>query len=230
MDPQEIETKEFFVALRGYDRDEVDAYLKEIAEEHRRVVAELEARLAAQPVESEDPLEHLGANITNVLRTAKESAATILSEAERDAEELTLAAQIDADDIRMQAQRDADEIRAAARTEAEAIRATARAEADGVHAELEAQRAAAQDEAESIVAAARERAAAMEAEAEHLGRQRALSAADEATARLADVIRQQDHVRGRLIETTEEIQLALLALGDPAGEAMEVVRQAVLDR
>ena len=228
MDPQEIEAKEFFVALRGYDRDEVDAYLREIAEEHRRVLDELETR-AAPTAEDEDPFEHLGANITNVLRTARDSAASIVADAERDAEELALAAQIDADNIRMQAQREAEEIRTSAHGEAEAIVAAAKARDDAMNAEAEALRAAAQDEAEATVAAARERATAIEAEAEHLGRQRAVAAADEAAARLADVIRQQDHVRGRLIETSEEIQLALLALGDPAGEATETIRQAVLE-
>ena len=228
MDPQEIEAKEFFVALRGYDRDEVDAFLREIAEEHRQLLAELDARAEVEP--PEDPLEHLGSNITNILRTANESAATIVADAERDAEEISLSAQIEADDIRMQAQREAEEIRAAATAEAETIIAAAQQRAEATHAEADNLRAMAQEEADDVIAAARERATAIEAEAEHLGRQRAFAAADDATNRLAEAIRQQDHVRGRLIETTEEIQLALLALGDPTGEATETIRQAVFER
>ena len=227
MDPQEIEAKEFFIALRGYDRDEVDAYLREIAEEHRRVLDELETR--AVPTADEDPYAHLGAEVTNILRTARDSAASIVADAERDAEELALSAQIDADDIRTRAQREAEEIRNAAHGEAEAIVAAAKERADAMNAEAEALRATAQQEVEATVAAARERAATIETEAEHLGRQRAVAAADEAAARLADVIRQQEHVRGRLIETSEEIQLALLALGDPDGEASETIRQAILE-
>ena len=182
MNPQEIQGREFLVGIRGYDRDEVDAFLAQLAEEHGRVLAELEALRAATPEET-DPLEELGANVTAVLRSANEAAATITAEAE---ELLELA------------RREADELRAA------------------THAE-----------AERIVAEAQERARAAEAAGEARGRERAAEAVEAASGLLDDIRRKQELVRARLAETSDEIQLALLALGDPVGEPVVDVSERV---
>jgi DivIVA domain-containing protein len=42
MDPEDIESRDFFVGLRGYDRGEVQEFLAEVAAEHRAVLAELD--------------------------------------------------------------------------------------------------------------------------------------------------------------------------------------------
>jgi DivIVA domain-containing protein len=91
--PHEIENKRFVVALRGYQTDEVDAFLRAVAADYR---AALEA--ARNGNQSAD----LVADIERVLGSSREAA-------EREAAEMRAAAE-----------RDAAEIRAAVESEAEA--------------------------------------------------------------------------------------------------------------
>jgi DivIVA domain-containing protein len=49
--PEELESERFLVALRGYDKDEVDAFLKEVATDQRQLLQRLEkaSHTAADP-------------------------------------------------------------------------------------------------------------------------------------------------------------------------------------
>lgn len=84
MTPEEIETAEFFVAMRGYERVEVRALLKTLAAERR----ELERRLAERDsgeAPAVDPIDELGRHVAAIVYSARESARAILDDAERDA-------------------------------------------------------------------------------------------------------------------------------------------------
>jgi DivIVA domain-containing protein len=87
VNPEQIESAEFFVGMRGYERAEVRAFLAATAAEHRALlerVAELESRPAApEPPPQVDPAEELGQHVAAILRTARESARALLADAER---------------------------------------------------------------------------------------------------------------------------------------------------
>ena len=89
--PHEIENKRFVVALRGYQTDEVEAFLRAVAADYR-------AALEAQQVSTPD---HLIAEIERVMRKTRE-------EAEREAAEIRAAAEQEAAEIRAAARREAD--------------------------------------------------------------------------------------------------------------------------
>lgn len=88
MSPEQIAGKRFVVALRGYDRDEVDAFLKEVADE----VAGL---LSGEPPGGEQPghaapveapsggLEHFAEEIDTLIRSAVRVAGDIRARAEQ---------------------------------------------------------------------------------------------------------------------------------------------------
>ena len=65
--PDELENKRFVAALRGYDKDEVDAYLRELAQELR----EAQAAMATATREArQDPYEDLGREVAAIARAA----------------------------------------------------------------------------------------------------------------------------------------------------------------
>jgi DivIVA domain-containing protein len=90
----EIEQKKFVVALRGYQTDEVEAFLRAVAADYRAALADV---------------DH-----------ARDEAREAANRPEAELAELRLAAETEADEIRAQARRDAHEIREAAYREAEA--------------------------------------------------------------------------------------------------------------
>jgi DivIVA domain-containing protein len=108
--PHEIEHKKFVVALRGYQTDEVDAFLRAVAADYRAL---LEEGSAPEPARSE-PTSVL-AEIERVMGTARE-------QAEHEAAE-----------IRRAAEADADAIRAAANAEAEAVFTEIARQAEELH-------------------------------------------------------------------------------------------------
>lgn len=109
--PHEIEHKKFVVALRGYQTDEVDAFLRAVAADYR---AALEAAAAAPAGEASDSA-HLIAEIERVMTTAR-------SQAEEEAAQIRRAAELEA-----------AEIRAAANAEAEAVYSEITRQAEELH-------------------------------------------------------------------------------------------------
>jgi DivIVA domain-containing protein len=248
MEPQDIEGREFFVGLRGYDRDEVDQFLAELAAEHRTLLDELRdlrSRPEGNSSVARDPFEDLGANVTAVLRTANESAATITAEAEATAADLREQAEQYAERVRQEAGEDAlrilgdgeDELgrrRAELDAEAERLR-NAAAETD---AETERVLEEARHHAREILERAHEeagrllnetdgRVSTIEADAEERGRERARVRVEEAVFRLADATRRHEDLRARLAESSDEIQLALMALGEPIADPRQAIDDAV---
>jgi DivIVA domain-containing protein len=140
---EQIRRREFVTIRRGYDPDQVRAYLEQLADqiELMRVLlrdAQAEAQTArrttAQP--RQDPYRQLGERVASVIREADHVAETITNEAHRDAERLSSEARADADRIRTDAQAKAEEARSRAET---AVR-TAREEADRTIAGLSTRR------------------------------------------------------------------------------------------
>jgi DivIVA domain-containing protein len=89
--PHEIENKRFVIALRGYQTDEVEAFLRAVAADYR---AALEEAGVGTP-------DNLIAEIERLMRTARD-------EADRDAADLRAAAEKEAAQLREAAQREAE--------------------------------------------------------------------------------------------------------------------------
>lgn len=133
--PEEIESKEFLITLRGYDKDEVQAFLRAVAADYRSIADS--ARMPAAP-SATNPFESLGEEVGTVLKVARESANALRQKAEdeaaatrRRAEEesaaLRNAASAAAKRLTEEAERHAIEVRASAERDAgERLRETAR--------------------------------------------------------------------------------------------------------
>jgi DivIVA domain-containing protein len=141
--PQDLLDVSFPVAVRGYERSAVDAYIQRI----NRVIAELKVR-SSPPAAVRHAVEEAEGTVQGLLQAAREAAEQITASAQREAEEhtasakaeaakLTVDTSADADRVKAEAsqvmadaKRDADESRASAKAEAENIVARAQAEAD----------------------------------------------------------------------------------------------------
>lgn len=150
---EQIRRREFVTIRRGYDPDQVRAYLGQLADqvELMRILlrdaqaeAETARRTPTQP--RQDPYQLLGERVASVLREADHVAETITSEAHRNAEDVTREARADADRIRTDAQAKAEE----ARSRAEHAVRTAREEADRTIAGLSTRRDALVDQIASM--------------------------------------------------------------------------------
>jgi len=150
---EQIRRREFVTIRRGYDPDQVRAYLGQLADqiELMRVLlrdAQAEAQTVRQTTARprQDPYQQLGERVASVIREADHVAETITSEAHRDADQVTREARADADRIRTDAQAKAEE----ARSRAEHAVRTAREEADRTIAGLSTRRDALVDQIASM--------------------------------------------------------------------------------
>lgn len=73
----------FKPARRGYDRDEVDAYVNQL----QRQLRELQTRQQTPDAAVQDALERLGDEVTDVLKQAHDTAQEIVSTARREAQD-----------------------------------------------------------------------------------------------------------------------------------------------
>src|SRR5437773_5996182 len=85
--PADIRNVSFPIAMRGYDRDAVEAYVRRV----NRVIAELEVTRSPQ------------AAVRHAVERVSEQTKTILEEARGSAEKITATAQAEADEIVAQA-------------------------------------------------------------------------------------------------------------------------------
>ena len=109
--PHEIENKRFVVALRGYQTDEVEAFLRAVAADYRAVLG-----AAGEPAES---LVEIRLETERMLQFAREAEDT-RQKAEQEAAELRRLAQEEATALRESAARESAELRATTNREAEA--------------------------------------------------------------------------------------------------------------
>jgi DivIVA domain-containing protein len=150
---EQIRRREFVTIRRGYDPDQVRAYLGQLADQvelmrlllrDAQAEAQTARRTTAQP--RQDPYQQLAERVASVIREADHVAETITSEAHRDSEQVTREARADADRIRTDAQAKAEE----ARSRAEIAVRTAREEADRTIAGLSTRRDALVDQIASM--------------------------------------------------------------------------------
>jgi DivIVA domain-containing protein len=154
LSPEELENAGFSTSLRGYDRDEVDAYLRSVAAELRE----------SQKQRSEKLYETLGEEMGSLLQHARDSADEMTSQAQADAARVRDEAAADAARTREEAAADGRAIRDEATHQASEIRAAAERDAAQRIGEAEMRVA----ELEDIEAQARERIQTMRAELEAL--------------------------------------------------------------
>ena len=117
--PDQLENVSFTTTLRGYDRDEVDAFIKNVQVALKEAERQRSERLYA----------HMGEEIGNLLQHAKDSAEEMQKEAEADAARMRADAETDAARTRDEAQADAHTMRADAQADAKNMRAEAESDA-----------------------------------------------------------------------------------------------------
>jgi DivIVA domain-containing protein len=145
--PDELANVTFPTTLRGYDRDEVDAFMHKMRETMKEAERQRAERLYA----------HMGEEIGDLLQHAKDSADHMKQEAESDAAKLRADAEASAGRTRDEASADAHTMRADAEADAKKMREEAKADAADI-------RAAAADDAERRTKEADNRVRALEAE------------------------------------------------------------------
>lgn len=164
-------TPSFTLSRRGYDRDEVDRFLAELAD--RLEQAELERAEVPQPPRSDAmrrELELMSQKTVELLAQAEESAERVRSEATQEASRVLVRAREDVGG----AKQAAEEARQAAVAESERVTREADAYAERMRAEAEADAKALRSQAASELAEAVDRAeVAARASVEADGEQRA---------------------------------------------------------
>ena len=232
----DIARHSFAIVRRGFDADEVRAYLQSVArsleslEEHeqelRAALAEAEERAAHPVIEEATLTASLGQHSAQVLRHAHEEAARIVAEAQEGAATMLRDAQKQVDELQTRTEASAAErvgevelLVANAETEARAERdrilAQAAAEGDAVLAK-------AKDEGRALleqVQEARRRVLAdLAARRRQMGVQieQLRAARDEMAASVHGVRDRVDAILGQLQRTDEEARAAALAVGDQA--------------
>jgi DivIVA domain-containing protein len=128
--PAEIRNVSFPVAVRGYDRNAVEVYVRRV----NRVIAELEVTRSPQ------------AAVRHAVERVSEQTKTILDEARESAEKITASAQSEADEIVGQAKANAADLVVATSTDVDRIKAESeelvtrsKAEAEKIVADAEAE-------------------------------------------------------------------------------------------
>jgi DivIVA protein len=158
-------------ALRGYDRNAVDDYVRSLEGALvgvRRRSAELEHQLATMSEQLEDARQaaseidytNLGGRASDILRLAEEQARETLDRANIDAERVREEARREADDTRRNAAREGDDLKSGGLAEIAEVRN--RMEEDG---RVLSERT--QAEADALVAAARRQAESLRLEAQN---------------------------------------------------------------
>jgi DivIVA domain-containing protein len=155
--PAELRSVAFPIAVRGYDRRAVDAYVMRI----NRLLAELEATRSPQSA-VENALRRTEDERSDLLKEAYEMAGEVAATARHRASEMTTKAKAEAVEIVVNASEradrtraEADEYVARARAEAERILESARAEADDRLRRAEEEIATQRKEAEAWMRALR---------------------------------------------------------------------------
>jgi DivIVA domain-containing protein len=136
--PEEIELKAFPVTMRGFDQDEVAAFLTRVADEFRTLLAAVDgrpsasepgSRTASPADEGSDPFDRLGSTVEIILRRARQEAEQSTARSTEEARQVSAEARDDAWRLRSEAQEEARRLVAEAQEEARRLVAEAREEA-----------------------------------------------------------------------------------------------------
>ncbi len=212
MTPEEIAERQFSRERRGYDRDEVRAFLASISAH----LVEIEARvsLAAATLDQPppDPYEGIGRDVTSVLKSAEEWAARVRADADQDATAIRARAGVEADELRAES--------TALKTEADEIIETAAAERSALDERLssEERRIAdqsrerlddARDEADRIMAAAATESESIRRKAEDDASNRSREILSASQDELDRLLTAQTDVHARLQSALNDVQTAV---------------------
>lgn len=222
--PEEINGKEFFITLRGYDKDEVRAFLSALAEEHQQLLQ----RAQVEGQASNASYESLGRGVGSVLEAANKAAEDMRREAEAEAEGVKRKAAADAAQVGAQAVARAREM--AAESERRTVQELAAAEqrAQEMHDQSEARAAEIRAEAEKSVAEQRAAAAQQLRQAQ----QQTARLRDAAAAEVREAARrvqrlQQADVKFR--QRLQEVQVELRSLLEDTSGAKQQQGQPPAD-
>jgi DivIVA domain-containing protein len=224
-----ITGREFAVRRKGFDPDEVRAYLGQLAEVVGRLTAErdtaradvAELRTAAEstPALDEDQLTAaLGEETARVLTSARQAATEIRERAEESVARMLKEAAESAGQTRREAEADAARLR----DEAQGIRTAAEEAQRAAAAAREAETARLRAEAETDATAIRAAAEAVRAEAEVA----ATGIRQDAEAEAARIRGEAEEVLGVRTAAAEEAAAAIVAAGEAEAEGL---RQAARD-
>ncbi|TXI69153.1 MAG: DivIVA domain-containing protein [Cyclobacteriaceae bacterium] len=99
--PLEIRQKDFEKVLRGYDKDEVNAFLLTLSQEWERVLDEMkEHRIKSEATEREvSKLREVESSLFKTLKTAEDTGANVIGQANKTAELILRENQLKADAI-----------------------------------------------------------------------------------------------------------------------------------
>jgi cell division septum initiation protein DivIVA len=233
--PEQHPSVPFDVALRGYDRDQVDAHLASLDSEFSSVLSERD-RLATQVRQLKGRVEELhlqpggpdgvgsehatgssldgfGARVEKILRIAEDEAAEVREETRAQVERERQDAAKKIGEIREAAERDASLHRRKIEQEANQLLDKARQEAARVRAEAEAHAGSTREEASGHLEAVRARAAQAAADFETaLAKRRQKAEADhsvrtEAAEReLAETVARTDQLRAEAEKTRADAE------------------------
>lgn len=140
LSPQDIEKADFAIAMRGYDREEVDGFLRAMAQEQRTLLEELttakrgaEQSYLALGDEIGGLLQHAKDVADDMVKKADEEAARLLDDARQAAERTTSESEQRAAEIRAEAQKDAAECVADATEKVSALQESERDARERLH-------------------------------------------------------------------------------------------------
>ena len=184
---EEIANKEFLVGLRGYDKDEVRAFLQTVSTAFEEAASSA-APAATAPAGDGGGMANLGGQIEAILATANTEAAKLRSDAEADAARI--------------------------RAEADAYAESTRAQAEQHQNEANQKLTAAQDEALGIVADAQARAAKMEETTLREAEEKANAAVAGLNAQIGELTGTRDASKAQLEELRTKIDKALNAASE----------------
>ena len=99
--PLEIRQKAFEKVLRGYDKDEVNAYLQSLSQEWERTLDDVkEVRIKYEATEREvSKLREVESSLYKTLKTAEDTGANVIDQANKTAELILREAQMKADSM-----------------------------------------------------------------------------------------------------------------------------------
>jgi DivIVA domain-containing protein len=224
--PADVLNASFPLAVRGYDRSAVDAYIKRV----NRVIAELKVSASPRAAVTH-ALEQTEQQVSGLLEQARDTGEEITASASQEAEEIVAAAKAEAAELLVNVSDEADRTRAEAeqlianaRTEAEDILTRSRLQADSSLADSRAKAKEERKQLEEALAALREEAKRkmreLQAETEGVWQERSrlledirgrasglLELADAAAARQPEdaVLEPEapDHIEPAVVETTD---------------------------
>lgn len=171
---EELENRAFTTKMRGYDPDEVQAFLADVAR-----------TLRDHKKQADRAYQAVGEEMGEMLQQARDRADAMIADAEQKAAGILADASAAAEETRSEAQAEAEETRSAAQAEATVTRGSA--DQDAARTRAEAERAAAEMKHAAEKEAARVTAAAAQAAEEVRGE--AQRDADERTERADERVR-----------------------------------------